>query len=113
MFNLACLALFGLSSTLRNRHDYVALFTFSAANNFAQYLYQYRDSSDQSIIFVGEENGGDIYSNVLCSGQGYTVKLPNSAITVDMPFLSQGKLNKIYPTKNLYERLVDSFAKEI
>ena len=75
--------------------------TFSAATNFVQYLYTYRRTTSQPIVFVGEENGGDIYSNVLCAGQGYTVKLPNSSVTVDMPALSQGTLNKIYPAKRL------------
>lgn len=50
---------------------------------------------------MGEENGGDPYSNVLCAGQGYTIKLPNSSLTVDMPILCEGTLNKVYPAKRL------------
>ena len=74
---------------------------FSAGNTFVGYLYGHRKATNQKITFIGEENGGDIYSNVLCAGQSYIVKLPNSGITADMPFLCSGTLNKTYPAKRL------------
>ncbi len=74
---------------------------FSAGAGFVEKLYKYRQTTGQKITFVGEELGSDIYANILCAGQGYTVKLPNSAITVDMPFLCWGEFTKKYPTKRL------------
>ncbi len=75
--------------------------TFSAANIFVRELYKYRQTTSQPILFMGEENGGDPYSNVLCAGRSYTVKLPNSSLTVDMPLMAEGTLNKVYPAKRL------------
>ncbi|HEU4470930.1 MAG TPA: S41 family peptidase, partial [Flavisolibacter sp.] len=35
--------------------------TFSAGNIFVRHLYNYRKSNSKPILFIGEENGGDIY----------------------------------------------------
>jgi Peptidase family S41 len=75
--------------------------SFSASSSFIRELYNYRKTSKRQIVFIGEENGGDIYCNTGCSGQGYIVKLPNSNIEVDMPFLCFGALNTDYPKKRL------------
>lgn len=75
--------------------------SFSASTNFITQLYRYRINSNRKIFFVGEENGGDIYSNTECAGQGYKIRLPKSLITVDMPFLCFGELEKKYPKKRL------------
>ena len=75
--------------------------SFSASTNFIKRLYNYRNGNRRKILFVGEENGGDIYSNTLCAGQGYTIKLPNSLIEVDMPLLCSGELKKDYPKNRL------------
>lgn len=64
--------------------------TFSAANGMVLYLYNYRQATNRPIYFIGEENGGDIYTNVQCAGVGYPFKLPNSGIRVDVPFLCGG-----------------------
>jgi Peptidase family S41 len=68
--------------------------SFSASTNF-------RQTSKREIFFVGEENGGDIYSNTECAGQGYSIKLPNSSIVIDMPLLCAGLLKRNYPKKRL------------
>lgn len=75
--------------------------SFSAANVVIGFLYQDRKVTNREILFVGEENGGDIYCNSGCAGQGYIIKLPNSSIQVDMPFLCFGELKKQYPPKRL------------
>ena len=75
--------------------------TFSASTNVIKQLYNFRQKSNNKILFVGEENGGDIYSNTECAGQDYTIKLPNSSIEVDMPALCTGQLKKNYPKKRL------------
>jgi hypothetical protein len=75
--------------------------SFSASSSFIRELYNYRKTSKRQILFIGEENGGDIYCNTGCSGQGYIVKLPNSSIEVDMPFLCFGTLSTKYPKKRL------------
>jgi hypothetical protein len=81
--------------------------SFSATNTFLRFMYQHRQSTPlQKIQFIGEENGGDIYSNVMCAGQGYTIRLPQSLITVDMPILAEGTLNKIYPSKRLPDETI-------
>ncbi len=75
--------------------------SFSASTSVISQLYKFRKSSKRKILFVGEENGGDIFSGAGCAGQGYTIKLPNSSIQVDMPFLCFGELKKDYPKKRL------------
>lgn len=75
--------------------------TFSAATNLVRLLYNRRMKSPRIIRFIGEEQGGDIYSQVECSGQSYIIELPNSRIKVDMPALCGGQLNKTYPKKRL------------
>lgn len=75
--------------------------TFSAATNFVRLLYNRRMKSPRVIRFIGEEQGGDIYSQAECSGQSYIIDLPNSKIKVDMPALCGGQLNKMYPKKLL------------
>jgi Peptidase family S41 len=75
--------------------------SFSAANAVIGHLYKYRKNLKRQILFVGEENGGDIYSSSGCAGQGYIIKLPNSSIQVDMPFLCFGEFKKEYPKKRL------------
>ena len=75
--------------------------SFSASTNLIKRLYNYRNENKRKILFIGEENGGDIYSNTMCAGQGYTIKLPNSSIQVDMPLLCFGELKKDYPRKRL------------
>jgi hypothetical protein len=80
--------------------------SFSAATNIISGLYNFRKTSTRKILFVGEEHGGDIYCGTGCSGQGYTIQLPNSAIQVDMPFLCFGILKKEYPKKRLPDYLI-------
>jgi hypothetical protein len=75
--------------------------TFSAGTGFVGLLYNYRMNSQRKIYFIGEENGGDIYSKTQCAGQSYIIDLPNTKIKVDMPFLCFGQLNKTYPKKRL------------
>lgn len=75
--------------------------TFSASTNFIKRLYNFRQTSKNKILFIGEENGGDIYANTECAGQGYKIKLPNSFIEIDMPALCTGQLKKDYPKKRL------------
>lgn len=75
--------------------------SFSASTAFIDMLYKYRAVTGRKIVFIGEENGGDIYSQAGCAGQSYNIKLPNSEIVVDMPFLCFGTLNKKYPEKRL------------
>ncbi len=87
--------------------------TFSASTGFINRLYNYRQHSKAPIEFIGEENGGDIYSNVECAGQGYTIKLPNSFIVVDMPFLCFGDLKKVYPAKRLPDYKVSAAIKDL
>jgi Peptidase family S41 len=80
--------------------------SFSAATNVISTLYNFRKNSTRKILFVGEEQGGDIYCGTECAGQGYTIKLPNSSIQVDMPFLCFGILKKEYPKKRLPDFLI-------
>lgn len=87
--------------------------SFSAANTFIRNVYNYRNATSQKIIFVGEENGGDIYSNIQCAGQSYNIKLPHSAIIVNMPILAEGTLNTIYPDKRLPDYKVDEKIEDI
>lgn len=75
--------------------------SFSASTTVIKRLYEYRQSSTNQILFIGEENGGDIYSNTECAGQGYLIKLPNSSILIDMPVLCTGELKRYYPAKRL------------
>ncbi len=75
--------------------------TFSASTNVIKRLFNFRQKSKNKILFIGEENGGDIFSNTECAGQGYTIKLPNSFIQIDMPLLCFGELKKKYPKKRL------------
>ncbi|WP_298153469.1 S41 family peptidase [Flavobacterium sp.] len=75
--------------------------SFSATNGVVSELYKNREKSQRKIYFVGEENGGDIFCNTICAGQGYKIKLPYSGIEVDMPFLCFGELNKDYSKKRL------------
>jgi len=86
--------------------------SFSASTSVISQLYKFRKFSKRKILFVGEENGGDIFAGAGCAGQGYTIKLPNSAIQVDMPFLCFGELKKDYPKKRLpdyevYDKITD------
>ncbi|TAE31071.1 MAG: hypothetical protein EAZ91_08825 [Cytophagales bacterium] len=74
---------------------------FSAGSGLVESLYKHRQTTGQKITFVGEELGSDIFAGIGCSGQSYTIKLPNSAITVDMPFLCWGNFTKNYPAKRL------------
>ncbi|GAB3297935.1 S41 family peptidase [Hymenobacter tenuis] len=87
--------------------------TFSAGNSLVSYLYRQRQTTGRVVWFVGEENGGDIYSNVLCAGQGYSIKLPNSLIEVDMPFLCGGQLNRTPPPKRLPDHDVQPTIKQV
>lgn len=75
--------------------------SFSASTSVISTLYKNRQNSQRKILFVGEENGGDIYCNTVCAGQGYIIKLPNSSIRIDMPFLCFGELKTDYPKKRL------------
>ncbi len=75
--------------------------TFSASTNLISRLYNYRQTSTNKIFFIGEENGGDIYANTACAGQGYLIKLPNALVEIDMPALCFGLLKKDYPKKRL------------
>lgn len=75
--------------------------TFSASTNVLKRLYNYRQATKRNIYFIGEENGGDIYSNTECAGQGYGITLPNSTITTYIPLLCFGELKKEYPKKRL------------
>ena len=75
--------------------------SFSAANTVIENLYQHRKTTNRKILFVGEENGGDIFTGTECAGQSYIIKLPNSGINVDMPFLCFGEFKKDYPKKRL------------
>jgi hypothetical protein len=75
--------------------------SFSASTNLIKRLYNFRQTSKNKILFVGEENGGDIFANTECAGQGYSIKLPNSFIEIDMPALCTGQLKKDYPKKRL------------
>lgn len=75
--------------------------SFSASNFVVKNLYIARKNTKQNILFVGEENGGDIYSNTLCAGMSYIIKLPNSLITIDMPLICFDELKKDYPKKRL------------
>lgn len=87
--------------------------SFSASTNFIAQLYRFRANSDRKIFFVGEENGGDIYSNTECAGQSYKIRLPKSLITVDMPFLCFGELEKKYPKKRLPDHEVFDDPKDL
>lgn len=76
--------------------------SFSATTYLIGFLYKLRQADPQrKILFIGEENGGDIFCGTLCAGQGYTIKLPNSLIEVDMPILCFGELKKEYPKQRL------------
>ncbi len=75
--------------------------TFSASTFVISDLYAERKNTNRKILFVGEENGGDIYCNTLCAGLSYIIKLPNSSIAVDMPLLCFDELKKEYPKKRL------------
>lgn len=75
--------------------------SFSASTNLIKRLYNFRQTSKNKILFAGEENGGDIYANTECAGQGYKIKLPNSFIEIDMPVLCTGQLKTNYPKKRL------------
>jgi len=86
--------------------------TFSASTNVLKRLYNYRKINKRNILFVGEENGGDIYSNTECAGQGYGIVLPNSSVTVYVPLLCSGELKKEYPKERLpdyevFDRIID------
>ena len=91
--------------------------TFSAATNFIKRMYNFRQTSENKILFIGEENGGDIYANTECAGQGYKIKLPNSFIEIDMPALCTGVLKTAYPKKRLpdyevFDKIVDLKSKK-
>jgi hypothetical protein len=75
--------------------------SFSASTFVVSVLYEERKNTNRKIFFVGEENGGDIYCNTLCAGLSYNIKLPNSAIVVDMPLICFDELKKDYPKKRL------------
>jgi hypothetical protein len=76
--------------------------SFSATTYLIGFLYKLRQADPQrKILFIGEENGGDIFCGTLCAGQSYTIKLPNSLIEVDMPILCFGELKKDYPKQRL------------
>jgi hypothetical protein len=86
--------------------------TFSASTNLIKRLYDFRQNSKNKILFIGEENGGDIYANAECAGQGYKIKLPNSFIEIDMPALCTGVLKTDYPKRGLpdyevYDKIID------
>lgn len=87
--------------------------TFSAGNSVVSYLYRQRQATGRPVWFVGEENGGDIYSNALCAGQGYSLKLPNSLIEVDMPFLCGGQLNRTPPARRLPDQYVQPSIEQV
>lgn len=91
--------------------------SFSATNAVISQLYMLRNNSNRKVLFIGEENGGDIYSNSGCAGQGYIIMLPNSSIRIDMPFLCFGELKKEYPKKRLpdfeiYDKVTDLKARK-
>ena len=86
--------------------------SFSASTTVIKKLFEYRQTSPNKILFIGEENGGDIYANTECAGQGYSIKLPNSSILIDMPVLCSGQLKRVYPKKRLpdyevFEKIAD------
>ena len=87
--------------------------TFSAGNSVLSYLYRQRQATGRAVWFVGEENGGDIYSNVLCAGQGYRLKLPNSLLEVDMPFLCGGQFSHPPPVKHLSDHYVPPTIEQV
>jgi hypothetical protein len=75
--------------------------SFSASTSVISSLYYYRKTTARKILFIGEENGGDIYCGTGCSGQSYIIKLPASNIQIAMPILCFGELKKNYPKKRL------------
>ncbi len=87
--------------------------TFSAANNLVSDLYFHRNSTGRAVVFIGEENGGDVYSGVLCAGQSFKIQLPHSGIQIDMPFLCNGELNTVYPTKRLPDFIVSNSIQDV
>lgn len=86
--------------------------TFSASNYVVNYLYRQRQGGGK-VLFVGEENGGDIYSNVLCAGQSYKVELPNSRIVLDFPLLCGGQLNRTPPARRLPDFYVQPTGRQL
>lgn len=75
--------------------------TFSAATTLVSDLYEHRRATGRKVLFIGEENGGDVYAKAMCAGQSYKIALPYSGIQVDMPFLCSGELNTVHPAKRL------------
>lgn len=87
--------------------------TFSAGNTMVQLLDHYRNQTGHPVYFVGEENGGDVSARFQCAGISYIIKLPNSGITVDMPFLCSEQLSPASPTKTLPDYKVDEAIKDV
>lgn len=75
--------------------------SFSASTFVISDLYTQRKNTNRKILFIGGENGGDIYCNSMCAGLSYVIKLPNSSIEVDMPLLCFGEFKRDYPKKRL------------
>lgn len=86
--------------------------TFSASNYVVNYLYRQRQASGR-VLFVGEENGGDVYSNVLCAGQSYKVELPHSHLVLDVPLLCGGQLDRTPPTRRLPDLPVQPTGRQL
>ena len=86
--------------------------TFSASNYVVNYLYRQRQGGGK-VVFVGEENGGDVYSNVLCAGQSYRVELPNSHIGLDFPLLCGGQLDRSPPARRLPDFYVQPTGEQL
>ncbi|NVO31635.1 S41 family peptidase [Hymenobacter lapidiphilus] len=86
--------------------------TFSASSYLVNYLYRQRCASGQ-VLFIGEENGGDVYSNVLCAGQSYKVELPSSHILLDLPLLCGGQLDRTPPVRRLPDFYVQPTGRQL
>lgn len=85
---------------------------FSASNYVVNYLYWQRQGGGK-VLFIGEENGGAVYSNVLCAGQSYRVELPNSHIGLDFPLLCGGQLDRTPPTRRLPDFYVQPTGQQL
>ena len=87
--------------------------TFSAASIMVSYLYQNRNTRKNPVIFIGEEAGGDIYSQVMCAGVGYNLRLPNSLFEMSVPGICTGTLNLTPPLKRLPDISIANNSKDI
>ena len=86
--------------------------TFSASSYVVNYLYRQRQGGGK-VVFVGEENGGDVYSDVLYAGQSYRVELPNSHIGLDFPLLCGGQLDRNPPARRLPDFYVQPTGEQL